>query len=206
MTDGAMPNPPLDFVRLYGSEIVKFPVHGAPMLLNTIDGIPVTMFCSQQQKDDLVKNFVHRQGDVFIVTALKSGTTWMQEICKHFIGKGSDNPLAAVPWLEIDKRAPLIGVPVEVANTIPSSKEGLRFFKSHWVRPSDHMTPNGRSKYIYVMRNGLDVCVSLYHHIRGFEAYGYTGDLNDFFEKFMAGEVRCLSIRARLDRRSSSRR
>jgi len=124
----------------------------------------------------------------FIVTALKSGTTWLQEICKRFLDKGvGDNPLASVPWLEISKKTPLIGLPVEIANTLPSIN-GRRFFKSHWPKPTDHVAPNGKTKFVYVMRNGLDVCLSLFHHIRGFPAYGYQGDLPDFFEKFMRGE------------------
>lgn len=33
---------------------------------------------------------------------------------------------------------------------------------------------------------GLDVCVSWYYHVKGFPLYEYEGDLNDYFDKFMA--------------------
>ena len=45
------------------------------------------------------------------------------------------------------------------------------------------------AKYIYVMRNPKDTAVSLYHHTRSILAYEYEGDWDDFFERFMSGNV-----------------
>ena len=44
-------------------------------------------------------------------------------------------------------------------------------------------------KFIYVARNPKDVAVSYYYHTLGFELYEYEGDWNDFFERFITGEV-----------------
>jgi hypothetical protein len=153
--------------------------------MGKVGDMPVTPFCERSQFDALKNEFLVREGDVWLVTYLKSGTTLTQEIFKFFLGLGvNDNPLAASPWLEVSARVPMIGLPIAVANTIPSTN-GHRFWKSHWL-PRDHLAPNGgKSKFVYVARNGLDVVVSFYHHIRGFPLYEYTGDLSDFFDKFM---------------------
>jgi len=186
---GGFQNPLVIWREKFGKdELKQFPQKvGKSIVLNTVEGHPTTFFCDQHQFEDL-KKMDHKEGDVWIVTFMKSGTTWLQEIAKHFLGqKPEDNPLQAVPWVEISSNVPMIGVPVDVVNTIPSF-EGRRFFKSHWW-PQDHLTKNGKSKFIYVARNGLDVCVSWYYHVKGFPLYEYEGDLNDYFNKFMAGEL-----------------
>ncbi len=45
------------------------------------------------------------------------------------------------------------------------------------------------TKFICVARNPKDVAVSYYYHTLGFEMYEYDGDWNDFFERFISGEV-----------------
>ena len=45
------------------------------------------------------------------------------------------------------------------------------------------------AKYIYVMRNPKDTAVSLFHHTRAYPSYQYDGDWDDFFERFMSGNV-----------------
>lgn len=167
----------------HGGEISR--VAASDIFMGRIGNMPVTPFCEQAQFDALQNEFEVREGDVWLVTYLKSGTTLTQEILKFLVGKSKeDNPLAASPWLEISARVPMIGLPVAIANTIPSTN-GHRFWKSHW-HPRDHLrSTGGKTKFIYVARNGLDVCVSFFHHIRGFPLYEYSGDLSDFFEKFL---------------------
>jgi len=175
-------DPVMTWKNAHGTEIERVPDN--TIYMGVVQGLPVTPFCEKPQIEALQKQFVARQGDTWIVTYLKSGTTVTQDIVKFFVGKTvDDNPLMASPWLEVSARVPMISVPIEIANTIPAF-EGRRFWKSHWL-PRDHLAKNGKSKFIYVARNGLDVCVSFFHHIKGFPMYEYNGDLNDFFEKFM---------------------
>ena len=64
----------------------------------------------------------------------------------------------------------------------------MRTFKSHWYS-CDHMKSNGKSKFIYIARGGLDVIVSFYHHTFSLRLYNFTGSLSDFFEAFMDDDV-----------------
>ena len=45
-----------------------------------------------------------------------------------------------------------------------------------------------RIKYIY--RNPKDVCVSLWHHCKGFSVFEYDGPFEEFAELFLQGKVR----------------
>jgi hypothetical protein len=40
-------------------------------------------------------------------------------------------------------------------------------------------------KYIYVARNPKDCAVSLFHHMRAFKGFEFTGEWDEFFELFM---------------------
>lgn len=80
-----------------------------------------------------------------------------------------------------------------------------RIWHSH--SPYRMMKKGEGVKYIYVYRDGRDVCVSHYHHCRGislagclplislsvlssaFLLWGYEGDFNHFFNLFVTGEV-----------------
>ncbi len=48
---------------------------------------------------------------------------------------------------------------------------------------------NTSAKFIYVARNPKDVAVSYYYHTLGFELYQYDGNWDDYFERFITGEV-----------------
>lgn len=45
------------------------------------------------------------------------------------------------------------------------------------------------AKFIYVARNPKDVAVSYYYHTLGFEFFQYEGDWDDFYERFISGQV-----------------
>ncbi|NWI15880.1 ST2B1 Sulfotransferase, partial [Crypturellus soui] len=42
---------------------------------------------------------------------------------------------------------------------------------------------------VYTVRDPRDVLVSLYHFARGFRPYGDPGDIGDFMERFLRGDV-----------------
>ena len=74
-----------------------------PYRLNRLHcGLVVPPFTTQDMVEEL-REMPLREGDVFVVTFPKSGTTWMQQILKLIHGKGEDNDrriVDAAPWLE----------------------------------------------------------------------------------------------------------
>ena len=58
-----------------------------------------------------------------------------------------------------------------------------RVFNTHLL---PHQLPD-RAKYVYVVRDPLDVMISFYHHLsnRAVEDGGYTGTYDKFFEDFL---------------------
>lgn len=125
--------------------------------------------------------FVHRArpDDVYISSYPRSGTTWLQLIV-HLV-RGGDLRFThishVVPWYE---RSLALGyMRARDFAAMPSP----RAFKSHlpyqWL-------PKG-ARYIYVHRDGRDVLVSYYHLYRSH--LGYTGTFDQFFERFMRGDV-----------------
>ena len=118
--------------------------------------------------------FPLRQGDLFIVTYPKSGTTWMQQIVKLLRNGGKRDDIKldkSIRWLEVLDSD--FGKMHHYTPDMATSSDVIspRAFKSHF--PYEHV-PGGlphttAAKYIYVMRNPKDVCISLYHHRRMME-------------------------------------
>ncbi len=122
-----------------------------------------------------------RESDIFLVTYPRSGTTWMQMILYQMTSEGDvdfDHISAVSPWYE---RAVLAAkMSSQALENLPEP----RVFKCH-LRFDEVPKTNG--KYIYVMRDGMDVAVSYYHHYRYF---GYQGSFDEFYQhKFLTGNV-----------------
>lgn len=121
-----------------------------------------------------------RPDDVFVVTYPRSGTTWLQMILYQLTTDGDMNfghISQFVPWFE---RFSNNGKDIE---SLPSP----RLFKSHLPWRGWRSVPKGPCKYIYVIRDGLDVLDS-YHsfarsHLRVRE------ELPVFFRRFMRGKL-----------------
>ncbi len=119
--------------------------------------------------------------DVFIVTYPRSCTTWMQMIIYQLISNGD---------LEFNH----IGEKIPFFERIPFSNirlKGLpnpRIFKTHL--PYDKI-PKGKCKYIYIMRNGMDVVLSYYHFYKSY--LKYHNNFDAFFKKFLDGKLQSKS-------------
>lgn len=122
-----------------------------------------------------------RDDDVLIVTYPKCGTTWMQNIALYIFRKGEE----LSDHHEFVFRCPFLDMlGQQGADRMP--RPGT--LKTHL--PYSHMPYSQQAKYIFVVRNPKDCCVSLYHHARMLPGFGYwDGIFDDFFELFMAGEV-----------------
>lgn len=118
-----------------------------------------------------------RHTDIFIVTYPKSGTTWMQMIMHQLTSDGEmnfDHISRVSPYLE---GMPHGDIPLE---TFASP----RIIKSHL---SYSEIPKTTARYIYVIRNGADVLVSYYHHLRHME--GFRLGFDEFFRMYTRGRI-----------------
>jgi len=97
-----------------------------------------------------------RRDDIVIVSCYKSGTTLTQQIVNLLINGTSDfERLRNVsPWVD----AIGLHIGAEKTNSLPSP----RFLKSHL--PFDALPQHPGWRYIYLARDGRDVCLSLYDH------------------------------------------
>ncbi|XP_065177512.1 amine sulfotransferase-like [Sycon ciliatum] len=131
-----------------------------------------------------IPEFETKPDDVFIVTYPKSGTTWMQQIVKCIRTKGHpetvDEHLEDIfPWFE--------AMPQKDMEDRPSP----RIYKSHspYYMAAKGKSEATRCKYIHVIRHPKDVCVSLFHHMKGFWDYEFNGEFPEFVDLFLGGKV-----------------
>ncbi|CAN8008842.1 unnamed protein product [Ixodes pacificus] len=128
-----------------------------------------------------VPSYKPQEGDIFIVTYPKCGTTWVQYITYNIFNDGVRPPsmtdvFSSVPVLkrrgiQDDKDLPR---PVAMKTHLPFSKQ---------------LYSEG-AKYIYVSRNPYDCCVSFYHFAKTTRADHFEGrTFDEFFESFVRGKV-----------------
>lgn len=117
-------------------------------------------------------DFVFRDDDIIISTYAKSGTTWMQQIIAQLLFDGAEGMEVAEmsPWLDL--RIP----PKEVKLPAVEAQSHRRFLKTHL--PVDALVFSDKAKYIYIGRDGRDVCWSFYNHHANANAVWYEA-LND---------------------------
>jgi hypothetical protein len=100
--------------------------------------------------------FGEREDDIYITTFMKSGTTWMQMIVYQMVTGGNTDfrhIYDVSPWLRnlAVSRGPL-----------PAQLPSPRIIKTH---DAYHKISKGKpGRFIYVVRNGIDVANSLWHH------------------------------------------
>jgi aryl sulfotransferase len=107
------------------------------------------------------KSITIREGDAIIASYGKSGTTWVQQIIGQILSKGdpSVEVAKASPWIEMRM------VSVETYAALEASGQ-RRFFKTHSMPQAIPYSP--LAKYVYVGRDGRDVCWSLHNHFSSF--------------------------------------
>lgn len=117
-------------------------------------------------------DFVFRDDDIVIATYAKSGTTWTQQIIAQLLFNGAENLEVAEmsPWLDL--RVP----PADVKLPAIEAQTHRRFLKTHL--PVDALVFSAKAKYIYIGRDGRDVCWSMYNHHANANAAWYEA-LND---------------------------
>ncbi len=121
-----------------------------------------------------------RESDVFISSYPRSGTTltqWILYLLTHDAQPDPTHLTKVSPWFE---RSLAIG---ELRASDLESFPSPRIFKSHLPR---EWLPDG-ARYIYVVRDGLDVLLSYFHFYRAY--LGFEGSLDEFHQRFVEGRL-----------------
>lgn len=134
---------------------------------------------------DRIQNWEIRDSDVFVITYPKSGTIWLQQILSLIEVNGdvtATNDLLTsqrIPWIE------LIGNEKEFVSA-PSPRIRVTHLQYQFM-PLGIKKKKG--KVIYVARNPKDVLVSYYHFHKYATMLETPKDFDEFFEKFLKGNV-----------------
>ena len=126
-----------------------------------------------------------RPDDLFIVTYPKNGTTWTQQIVTLIFNKGelpesiaTEGMFSVSPFLEMQGK--------EVVEKI-KRPTAIKTHLSYDIQPKH---PN--AKYIVVLRNPKDTCVSFYYHHKRYPGYKMQDkNFHDFFPFWLDGQVEC---------------
>jgi hypothetical protein len=142
------------------------------------------VFISQADMDLIEKEFVVKDGDVFVVTYPRSGTTWTEQMVHLLLNQGVQGEQRitdAVPWLETLPHRP--NGMIAFLETLPQRRR----FTSHL--PYSLMPPlnNTTAKIVYVARNPKDVAISTFFHNQS--KGGYEGTWEEYFQEFLNGDV-----------------
>ncbi|XP_059196201.1 amine sulfotransferase-like [Centropristis striata] len=136
---------------------------------------------------DQIYNLEIRDSDVFVVTYPKSGTIWMQQILLLLEAKGdlttinhlnNHSNADLIPWIEVNGNR-------QMFITAPSPRLRVTHLQLHFM-PS---ALSQKGKVIYVARNPKDVLVSYFYFHKLANMLETPKDFNDFFEKFIRGDV-----------------
>lgn len=120
-----------------------------------------------------------REGDIFIVTYPKCGTTWTQYIVCNILTRG--NPPSDID--DYDLMTPFLD-----ARGAEAADNRLIAGPIVTHLPSGVLQPSDCAKYIYVTRNPYDCAVSYYYFVRGFRPNAFP-DFDTFLDTFLSGEV-----------------
>ncbi|CAF0733146.1 unnamed protein product [Adineta steineri] len=126
--------------------------------------------------------YIPHDSDIFIATIPKSGTTWMQTIVYALLmnGRAFDDDIndykARNPFLEMDGQQAI------------ESMQRPGAIKTHLI--FNYLPYNSNAKYINVIRNPKDVCVSFHRFITSI-GRGAQNDIafDTFFNDFLAGKT-----------------
>ena len=113
---------------------------------------------SSEEDSDRWRRFPFRDGDVVVSARSKSGTTWVQQICLSLV---HGSPALPAPLGQLSPWVDWLTEPEEVLFSRLGAQPGRRVVKTH--TPLDGVVIDPRATYVVVVRDPLDMAVSLYH-------------------------------------------
>ncbi|KAK8757460.1 hypothetical protein V5799_004911 [Amblyomma americanum] len=123
-----------------------------------------------------------QDGDVFVVSYPKCGSTWLQNIAQAVLNVDDHKEASEEGSLKLLTFLELVGA--EGARAMPrpgAIKTHLPFSKHPYSE---------KAKYVYIARNPYDCCVSFYHHTKRLPTYRFQdGTFDQFFDMFVEGKV-----------------
>ncbi len=138
---------------------------------------PITF---SRENIEFALDYKPEKDDKFIVSYPKCGTTWTQQIICLIINNGiiqrqSKGEFMINPNLE------------RIGNKVLNGSLKPRVLKTHipfGLRPY-----NKFAKYLWVIRNPKDVCVSYYYHAKDKPHFQWLRDFHDYFNIWIKGEI-----------------
>ena len=143
---------------------------------------------SRRRRRDPFRGFGEYQPnahDVFACVYFKSGTNWLMQIAVQVIHRGAvefDHVHDIVPWP--DSPDPNYAVPLSDETAWQRCRAGLRVIKTH--RESGKVPYSPEARYICVVRDPKDVCVSAYHFLRAEGMGPLTPSVENFVSYFLS--------------------
>ncbi|HET6938702.1 MAG TPA: sulfotransferase domain-containing protein [Nocardioides sp.] len=113
---------------------------------------------SDEEDSDRWQRFPFRDGDVVVSTRSKSGTTWVQQICLLLV---HGTPELPAPLADLSPWVDWLTIPEDELFARLEAQPGRRVVKTH--TPLDGVVIDPRATYVVVVRDPLDMAVSLYH-------------------------------------------
>lgn len=162
---------------------------------------------------ELCASFPLRPNDVFICSYPKSGTTWTQHIVLSLLVKsaskssrcGDVGAESGFDYKHVSEYAPFYEVDAHwnadarnLTDTIRTNHNrlGRRVFNTHLrfdMLPStmEEGVKSGKNaaKFVYLLRDPMDVCLSFYCHLSNQMEGGYDGTFQEFFDEWVKGEI-----------------
>ncbi|KAH6926632.1 hypothetical protein HPB50_020564 [Hyalomma asiaticum] len=143
-----------------------------------VDGFCIPRaFCENNFRSALKYN--PRDGDVFIVTYPKCGTTWTQYIVCNILTRG--NPPSDMN--DYDLMTPFLD-----ARGAAAVENRRRQGPIVTHLPCSVLGPMSCAKYIYIARNPYDCAVSYYYFLKGFTPDAFP-DFDKFLSMFLSGNA-----------------
>ncbi|XP_055020311.1 amine sulfotransferase-like isoform X2 [Boleophthalmus pectinirostris] len=151
-------------------------------------GFPLVEDVHLPHEIEQIRDLEIRDSDVFVVTYPKSGTSWMQQILLLLLSKGDIESVCKRSVYSNFELMSWIEVRQQVQKFI--NAESPRFSLSHLLFD---MMPTAlgqkKGKVIYVARNPKDIVVSYYYFHKIGRILETPKSFDDFFDKFLNGEV-----------------